>query len=119
LVKETMMSEDTERAAAHTPGPWLLDLGNDGAFAIYVAPDVDMGWALVLASRGQNTERADEMHANGRLMAAAPELLEALQQVVEVLDAALMIGIPTLPPDADGPAAIARAAIQKATGSPA
>ena len=69
-------------SAAHTPGPWSLDLCDDGAFAVYVPPSVDMGWSTVITSRNQLPDRADESHANARLIAAAPELLDALQTML-------------------------------------
>ena len=61
----------------HTPGPWNVDLHDMGGFDI-TAPN-SRGWPseIVLASRSSHEARADEMHANGKLMAAAPKLLEA------------------------------------------
>lgn len=53
-------------------------------------------------------------HPDARLMAAAPDLLSALEAMVEIAE--LTIGwIPT-PPNADGPLIQARSAIAKATG---
>ncbi|WCX74845.1 hypothetical protein KK211_17905 [Pseudomonas aeruginosa] len=65
----------------HTPGPWTVDFidGVDGVFAecdkrICQVDEVDIvGW---------NARFRDESEANAKLIAAAPDLLEALQQAV-------------------------------------
>ena len=51
--------------------------------------------------------------ANAKLIAAAPELLSALREMVEIAE--LTIGWFPEPPGADGPLIQARAAIAKAT----
>ncbi|MCE1523657.1 hypothetical protein MOQ06_06145 [Enterobacter sp. I4] len=69
-----------------TPGPWVLD-----EFDNVVHGNVD-GWGRKESVRvsgvalpGRVTE---EYAANTRLVSAAPDLLEALQEVVKVLDGA-------------------------------
>lgn len=64
----------------HTPGPWMQSPGDPAVinghredsplddFVAMVLPDSDLGW-------GMTAERA----ANARLIAAAPDLLAALQ----------------------------------------
>lgn len=64
--------------AKHTPGPWGCDLLPDGSFHIEKDPN-NLGRYMVIATRCTYHERRDEMHANARLIAAAPELLEALE----------------------------------------
>lgn len=65
-------------AAAHTPGPWVANLNRDGAFEILDMPDC---WeAAVLASRNPWERKAEECHANARLMAAAPCLLAEIER---------------------------------------
>lgn len=97
----------------HTPGPWR-DEGNGDIQGIedngYGRGPVDVCSVYLRTAPGRT-------EANTRLIAAAPDLLEALQDLVEILDMALMVGIPTLPRGADGPAVKARAAIAKATGA--
>lgn len=84
--------------SAHTPGPWkFLDV--IGGCSVYA------GRRQVLA---YHSSPDAENKANARLIAAAPDLLDALQ-------AAVASGII----DHDGEPDAARAAIAKATGSPA
>ena len=81
----------------HTPGPWII--GNPTEIH-----DVD-GTRIVMCCQTSDDVTDDASEANARLIAAAPELLEALKGVVRVADRA------TDEFDA------ARAAIAKATGS--
>jgi hypothetical protein len=82
----------------HTPGPWKANLADDGAFSIE-------GMGAVLCQRSDWAFRSVESRANGRLMAAAPELLCILQAIVT--DCSSM---------SSDHADQARAAIAKATG---
>jgi hypothetical protein len=76
-------------STSFTPGPWFvfdgahLDNG-PGAFCIGDAPESAM--ANILCSRHQWPEKEHEMRANARLIAAAPELLQALQAIVALDD---------------------------------
>lgn len=72
--------------SSHTPGPWVAELGSDGAFAIEADRQGITGGMLVLASRNTHPLMAEQMHANARLIAAAPTLLEALQTLMKVHD---------------------------------
>lgn len=81
----------------HTPGPWQLD-SEFYRFGAIIAPD----FGQVAAVRG---DLKLEALANARLIAAAPELLEALKGFVQ--RAEQLNGIDT------GPLAQARAAIAK------
>lgn len=60
--------------ATHTPGPWRLHYTEEGAFGIE-----NDNRSAVLCQRAPWKHRAAESIANGRLIAAAPDLLEALQ----------------------------------------
>jgi hypothetical protein len=115
-----MKSASVHTPAATTPGPWMAKASVHGSDFGIVAqdPSAESGW-LVLAEvfselRRQGDRALEEAAANARLIAAAPQLLEALKEVTELLDWAC--GIDLLPPDADGPAAKARAAIAAAQG---
>ena len=88
---------------SHTPGPWELREGDDEAFgpAIYSAGAHDMD-PLATVSR---VSRRDA-EADARLIAAAPDLLAALEDVVQMYQPAFD------PPFIER----ARAAIAKAKG---
>ena len=55
----------------HTPGPWHIDFDDCEA-------DIHSGFGMVAKTMGHGKEQDDEGRANARLIAAAPELLEAL-----------------------------------------
>lgn len=69
----------TKREAKHTPGPWSLqeipDYGED-CLRVIVIPEIDM----VVAAHDECDEPVEL--ANARLIAAAPELLDALKLIV-------------------------------------
>ena len=89
---------------AHTPGPWETDEGQH-----------DVPYQNICITHGLNhicelwmddapvEEFNREQRANARLIAAAPDLLAALQNMVRVADSLAHVGA-------------ARAAIAKATG---
>ena len=70
--------------ARHTPGPWKA------VEAAYNPPGwlwVQNGPGALLANVHQNVNiPLDARNANARLMAAAPELLEALQEIITAAD---------------------------------
>ena len=85
----------------HTPGPWSYLAGDGLAWRPSVQRATEGGFVVVGLSR--NREEAD-----AKLIAAAPELLEALKDALCALDCC----------GKDYPAASkARAAIAKATGA--
>ena len=57
----------------HTPGPWTYEQISNNAYVI------DENGSAVMLYRNPD----DEMKANARLIAAAPELLEALEWAVD------------------------------------
>lgn len=63
----------------YTPGPWHFVYG-----AVYTTPDgrEDGGARIALADREEPRTSPAERDANARLTAAAPELLEALRDVL-------------------------------------
>ncbi|BAG75040.1 hypothetical protein [Pseudomonas phage PAJU2] len=78
---------------SHTPGPWVLDTiptsvgicHRIGPFPPRRPDDVKVRHACLYADYPSASNPADEeLEANARLMAAAPELLEALQGMIEV-----------------------------------
>lgn len=94
----------------HTPGPWRIEIED--------SPDAEWSrrWPNIIAdeyevvgTEGMYGDLETDM-ANARLIAAAPELLQSLQEVIQYFDA---------PGDgcfSDAQLAKARAAIAKATG---
>ncbi len=69
----------------HTPSPWIARIDNYG---IDVVTDNDKSFGIVCF--GTHSQLADaeyplkEAEANAKLIAAAPELLEALQEILLV-----------------------------------
>jgi hypothetical protein len=93
----------------HTPGPWTL---HPTALhpAVRSVGTPDTGPRRICTVGTMNGHPVDK--ANARLIAAAPELLEALQNIIDSIDkghAAILCPL----------AAAARAAIAKATGGAA
>lgn len=81
---------------SHTPGPWEIQyLGNGESEVLANGPDRDdvAGICIVAGGLGSSIEDACdyESQANARLIAAAPELLAALEDLLDQLDS---IGIP-------------------------
>ena len=90
--------------SAHTPGPWLVILTSTGEWQVfadkYNVIICDNVWDHTANKTGNSIE------ANARLIAAAPDLLEALELLMyrsEIHDPKML--------------AIAHAAIDKARGS--
>ena len=100
----------------HTPGPWAVDSDGSGW---YIEATPERGHSLAFIASPEFQEEPDtsasEAEANARLIAAAPDLLEALQWLVDILP----------DPDLDNDelqrtwTRRARAAIAKATGGAA
>ena len=88
----------------HTPGPWFV---TEGGQYIEASRYEHGGRQIVGKPQGDNPE---QWNANARLIAAAPELLEALQSVVAWMDA------PDESAFSDTQLDCVRAAIAKATG---
>ena len=90
-------------SAAHTPGPWLIRKGDEWTHDVVTLEGEStegepMHWTVASANG-----RRDEVDANARLIAAAPDLLEIAKKLVsEGLSTSLVSS--------------ARAAIAKATG---
>ena len=91
-------------SAAHTPGPWKLKLGKGIQYTYLVADK--KGQDIANWAHYPNATKA-QTKANARLIASAPELLDALQGFIEGAES---MGWCTEK---------ARAAIAKATGEAA
>jgi hypothetical protein len=88
----------------HTPGPWEANKYGSRA-AHWQVDKTDSERVIASMTRGEDAE------ANARLIAAAPELLEALEGILFELG----LNGGATPPDSD-PCKLARAAIAKAKG---
>jgi hypothetical protein len=99
--------------AGHTPGPWL-DVG-DGYIEARNAPlKARSGWYDYAYLQASPEERA-EWQANARLIAAAPELLEALRWFVD--DERFQVAVGGNPNVVERMIANAQAVYAKATGA--
>ena len=90
----------------HTPGPWAY-IVPDGYVVRHPQIYSDFGPVANATWLGEN--KLDQLNSNARLIAAAPDLLEALEEIVSAADGD---GWNQL----DGNLRKARAAIAKATG---
>ena len=102
----------------HTPGPWLAPIGFDDksmGYVVYGPPDQFAGLRVSFVPEdgmtgcGGPLPSANEAYFNARLIAAAPDLLEALI----VARDALMFGIES---EIDNAVDVVRKAIAKAKG---
>ena len=67
---------------AHTPGPWAVDYDSEGPFVRMEALAGDDEFFCVYGST--NT---DQQHADARLVAAAPDLLAAIDKALDAISA--------------------------------
>jgi hypothetical protein len=89
----------------HTPGPWKIRYEKSGRTIDAV---IVMGKSSAYFTRGIG-QTFDEQQSNARLIAAAPELLTALEWALDQLD-------DDLDPDYQAAFDAARATVKKATG---
>lgn len=90
-------------AVVHTPGPWVLE-DQGGGFAILPEASNGMGW---VGDRYLRVTGCIDLN-DARLIAAAPDLLEALENLLNNPGHATLTQLQA-----------ARAAVAKATGSAA
>lgn len=98
----------TDTTTAHTPGPWLLD-GSIDAMNLDV---VYISGRIAMLECENDEISDDQLMANARMIAAAPDMLAALITLVWQMDR-----MDNLPEPAEDMLAHARAAITKATGA--
>lgn len=96
--------------AKHTPGPWFTH--REGFSSVYIEARIGGGMLQEVASCGPTNEGSDQQEANARLIAASPDLLEALAEIVSAADGGCWNQL-------DPSFSKARAAIAKATGGAA
>lgn len=69
----------------HTSGPWEYSLGADGEYRIYAPCFPGASRAVFDIADVWLPDRGDR-HANGHLIAAAPDLLISLQHAVNIIE---------------------------------
>lgn len=107
----------------HTPGPWTIG-GSFSTENIHPALTIESPFGQVAAIVAENCDDDDQVYADARLIAAAPDLLESLVRVEARLTAAARAFYGTGKRSAlqeafrdwKEDAELARAAIAKATG---
>jgi hypothetical protein len=67
---------------SYTPGPWFVP---ERTGTPYVEARIGGGWLQEVAACGP-TEKPEEQRANARLIAAAPQLLQALESIFYCCD---------------------------------
>jgi hypothetical protein len=72
------MTIQTNQTAKHTPGPWRLSEG------YLIGPNDNL--IKVCLRENSSAHIKDEEVANARLIAAAPELLENLQRIIDRIE---------------------------------
>lgn len=103
----------------HTPGPWTLGESwiSDDHIAIDAPSHGELASVVISMEDANPGEQFQELEANARLIAAAPELLEALDMLLRAtVDDDLSHGI-TLTEAEQEARDIALAAIAKTTGT--
>ncbi|EKQ6319255.1 hypothetical protein [Pseudomonas aeruginosa] len=68
---------------SHTPGPWTISDDHGKRWIETLAND-DTICEIHRRDRNVGRHRDEQFHANSRLIESAPELLEALQGMIEV-----------------------------------
>jgi 3-oxoacyl-[acyl-carrier-protein] synthase III len=99
--------------SGHTPGPWNADYGD---FAAYCSTGAEV-CEVMRGNHDNGTHIADdEMEANLRLLAAAPELLAACKIAANEIDAYIHAAPETTDPEMSEAARVLWCAIAKAEG---
>lgn len=107
------MSDDVE----HTPGPWQADVDHQpNETPLIIAHTKPEGNAYVVAEVNQNGLLKGDWKVNARIIAAAPELLEAAKQLLQAISAEAGTCAEVSPPVREQICSDARDAIAKAEG---
>ena len=93
--------------AKHTPGPWTVPANGH-----VIAPKPYSVVIAFMPESSDSIQGMDVIDANARLIAAAPDLLQALQGLVSSCE----LNLDELEPDTHAMLDCARAALAKATG---
>lgn len=98
-------------SAKHTPGPWTTNPSGEASFIPLRAHHCEkLGFCIGFVNYDINDGQGSIPEANARLIAAAPDLLEALKACDEAMSYMSEYDIPITLPD------MVKAAIAKAIG---
>lgn len=67
-----------------TKGEWFAK--REGQSTVYIECRIGGGWLQEVAACGPTANGSEEQEANARLISAAPDLLEALQKLLKVIE---------------------------------
>jgi len=84
-VEEPGLLSYTAGKPKYTPGEWTLYKRNYGSFDIIIANDKGQPIKSIAWTSPRQNMSVDEAYANARLISCAPELLEMLDEIVEVM----------------------------------
>ena len=88
MESQEKVADASEQPFVHTPGPW--ELGDENNQCCEVVLGTSHNLTASLDRRDRNTGEVvitrDEMLANARLIAASPDLLEALEQCLRYIE---------------------------------
>ncbi|MDL5036810.1 hypothetical protein QRD40_10675 [Comamonas sp. Y6] len=101
----------------HTTGPWFKH--REGFSTVYVEARIGGGLIQEVAACGPTNQGSEQQEANARLIATAPELLEACKLGLKGLEAAAFDPLSQQRNAHAYAAGVLRSAITKATGQPA
>ncbi len=75
----------------HTPGPWMFECEDVGTYGSHFWLESEAGEEIICQSENAHQgvlAKGEDFVANARLIAAAPELLEALEGLLNALPSA-------------------------------
>lgn len=104
------MKSETNNALKHTPGPWKLGYSETFGHQVLIQTEYPCDSTRIILAQSHN-------EANARLIAAAPDLLEACKALLEEWKSrTAMIESCDLTEEEDRAVELAESAITKATG---
>lgn len=71
----------------HTPGPWWVDASRYGTIYIEANAVIDKRLQQEICSVGPTESGREQQESNARLIASAPDLLEALKRAIPIMEA--------------------------------
>ena len=103
----------------HTAGPWEAAHDGMAVLSTTALKNGDVGLVASVYGNDPTCKADDVMRANARLIAASPELLDALREITADYADRFDLECPSTNPGIKSSIALARAAIAKAEGTAA